>query len=69
MTTELQTEARRATASVFDLTECSRLELVAGRTTGSLPRSSLAETLAFTPLLLATAASGETDGLPERAGK
>ena len=50
MTMDSPTEARRATASGFEVTGLSGLELVAGMADGHLRRPSMAETLPFTLL-------------------
>jgi len=50
MTTATPTEARNATASISELTECSGLELVAGLADGSIRPPSMAETIPFTLL-------------------
>ena len=44
------TEARSATVSIAELTECSGLELVAGLADGSIRPPSMAETFPFTLL-------------------
>lgn len=50
MTTDSPTAARRATASGFEVTGLSGLELVAGMADGSLPRPPMAETFPFAVL-------------------
>jgi len=50
MTTKTPAEARNATTSFSELTECSGLELVAGLADGSIRPPSMAETFPFTLL-------------------